>query len=857
MRLFIFLLLASSISASSSSAVEIALTHKPTVKKVGEGFEIRFTVSHKTDVEVAIVNREGRVVRHLAAGVLGGQLAPPPPLAPGLSQTLAWDGKDDRGERARRGPFEVRVRAGFVPRLGRIIGNPAQINPSPHYNRLFGLATDERGQVYVASGSVYSNTPVYAVKVYDRQGKYLRTILPMPANLTPAQVEEFGGAQLRDGFLTPANYDPLAPYVQPGGIVAFLGSRVRDGVLWLLSTEGRICRIRAGDGRPLAWKSGPQTYKPSGGPMCWSVSPDGKSLWLAGHWNARATQSGGKIPFDDGVLYRVDPATGRGKPLLKIDVPRNAFWKTETNGWYHFKNWGRKNGNAAMHGVDVDRRGRLLVCDRVSQRLAVYDAHGKPLGGTDVEWPDQVAQAADGSVYVSTRRVVDGYKAINELKLIKLSSAIDGKVLAQLTLTGRNAPLMAVDTSTTPAVIWLSNVGREGDKLVRIEDRGDKLLETGGLQTGEPFGGVVKVWVDPGSDDVYINDGWNNLGRYDGLSGKGGPIPIKAIDMAFDDAGRLYLYGREGWNEPVYRCDRDFAPVPFSATGKPETELTLAVDNDGRRRPVYGRYGTGWSNKGIDVGGDGRIYVRCMYDWSKYFVTVFKPDGTAGRHDRIQGGILGPLSAASGGIRVDRDGYLYVGTDGQPAGAKDDRRWAGSIVKVKPTGGGIVALPPTDDAATPESVQPARGIAFADYLFEGAVSAYPRMSPRQNRGCVCMEARFDVDEFGRVYVPDVLQFCIHVYDNAGNLLAEVGHYGNCDDVGRPIGGGLEQSPSIPSGGDWNNPPPNGRAGPPIPFGWPMSCAVNQAGRLYVADVLNQRIVRVDPAYAVEAVVALP
>lgn len=49
----------------------------------------------------------------------------------------------------------------------------------------------------------------------------------------------------------------------------------------------------------------------------------------------------------------------------------------------------------------------------------------------------------------------------------------------------------------------------------------------------------------------------------------------------------------------------------------------------------------------------------------------------------------------------------------------------------------------------------------------------------------------------------------------------------------------------------------GRDGPPIPFGWPMACAVNQSGRLYVADVLNQRIVRVDPAYAAEAAVALP
>jgi len=78
----------------------------------------------------------------------------------------------------------------------------------------------------------------------------------------------------------------------------------------------------------------------------------------------------------------------------------------------------------------------------------------------------------------------------------------------------------------------------------------------------------------------------------------------------------------------------------------------------------------------------------------------------------------------------------------------------------------------------------------------------------------------------------VLQFCIHVCDNAGNRITNVGHYGNCDAVGS--GTGL-----------------------PIPFGWPMSCSVNNAGHLYVAEVLNQRIVRVDPDYVVEEKCPIP
>ena len=86
-----------------------------------------------------------------------------------------------------------------------------------------------------------------------------------------------------------------------------------------------------------------------------------------------------------------------------------------------------------------------------------------------------------------------------------------------------------------------------------------------------PAEAIVKVWADPHTNDVYVNNGWNALSKYDGLTGRGGPIPIKAIDLAIGPDGNLYLYGRAGWNEPIYRCDRQFKPVAFSGTGKPTT----------------------------------------------------------------------------------------------------------------------------------------------------------------------------------------------------------------------------------------------------------------------------------------------
>lgn len=57
---------------------EVSVT-TPRVRKVAAGTEISFALSAYTDVEVAVVDAKGKVVRHLAAGLLG-------PNAPGTAE---------------------------------------------------------------------------------------------------------------------------------------------------------------------------------------------------------------------------------------------------------------------------------------------------------------------------------------------------------------------------------------------------------------------------------------------------------------------------------------------------------------------------------------------------------------------------------------------------------------------------------------------------------------------------------------------------------------------------------------------------------------------------------------------------
>ena len=86
-------------------------------------WNIRFELNRATDVEVAIVDATtSKVVRHLAAGVLGGN-APDPLQSGTLVQTISWDGRDDYGNPvADASKLVVRVRTGMDVVLDTIVG---------------------------------------------------------------------------------------------------------------------------------------------------------------------------------------------------------------------------------------------------------------------------------------------------------------------------------------------------------------------------------------------------------------------------------------------------------------------------------------------------------------------------------------------------------------------------------------------------------------------------------------------------------------------------------------------------------------------------------------------------------------
>jgi len=382
---------------------------------------------------------------------------------------------------------------------------------------------------------------------------------------------------------------------------------------------------------------------------------------------------------------------------------------------------------------------------------------------------------------------------------------------------------MAVDATKDPAVIWLSNVNQGG--ITSIEDKGTSFAVTGRLnEKSKPIPTVVKVWADPLSDNVITSDGWAGQAGFNGLTGEPQNWPLKGMELAFDRDGNYYVYGQNGWHELITRFDRSFKPLPYPATGKNITTMTT------RNVDVYGRYGHGWCNKGLWIAPDGRIFVYNMYDWAKYFINVWDASGKAEKGERVGEGLVGPLDSQGGGVCVDFKGNVYVGMHGFPKSAAGSRAdGAGTVLKFPPAGGGYAAA--KGDKPGMEWKGGLQG------FVEGAQVAYTGLAPQVGGGCVCKEARFEIDGYARLYIPNALEYSVRMVDNAGNEIARFGYYGNADSRG----------------------PESAVRDPAIAFGWPMAVSVGQIhkDRIFVADTLNHRAVRVEVGHQAEETCAVP
>ena len=128
-------------------------------------------------------------------------------------------------------------------------------------------------------------------------------------------------------------------------------------------------------------------------------TPDGKLLLTLGE---RATpgadHSHFNLPTDVAVLQD-------GSFYVSDGYKNTRVVKFAADGRYEFE-WGGKGDGPGQfnlpHGIALDAKGRVFVCDRSNSRLQVFDAHGKFLTqwkGPHIGRPYGVAVGPDGHIF--------------------------------------------------------------------------------------------------------------------------------------------------------------------------------------------------------------------------------------------------------------------------------------------------------------------------------------------------------------------------------------------------------------------------------------------------------------------------
>lgn len=831
----------------AAPSADVAFTQPPAAVKKGERTVVSFALSKSTDVEVAVLNSAGEVVRHLAAGVLGSKNPPPPPLAAGLSQSLEWDGADDLGAPATGGPFKIRVRAGMSVAFGRFVGEDPYT-----FGAISSIATDAAGRLHVTAFVGGLNQNMDTLRVFSPDGAYERTLIPFSETLDPARASAFSSWDPTRKCFRPRNGRSQLPQFYPWGSDVRIAGLSASGLVLTHATDVYRMDLDGGNVRgpfPM-WSAAAKLKNPAWNIPQLAVSPDGRFIYYA---NVAGTPYDPKTPKDldpqwpQGRVYRQDTTQAGRDPEKFFDlVLPDKFWMP--NAW---------NARTAAHHIAVDPQGRLLIGDLVNQQVVEVAPDGKLLSTTPVEWPERVhVDGASGALYVLSRATALPTET-SELKLVKIvGRGKDARKTAELPLkisVNRHGVGTALGKIGGAPALWIG--GSKGLACVKDQDEKLAFVETRFAPRPRAQADWNRIVVDAGRDEIYTSDGGSLIYRYDGKTGEGSVVekdgkPFHGVDVAVGFDGLLYWRTGASFTGPLERTDRNLKPVPF-----PSGSHVLSPT-------IYSRYGVGNCEKGLGVGPKGECYINFMYGWNKYFVAGFGADGKAIEGKYLQGkvgnqaadnkekkgypaeldsAVVGPVPAACGGIRTDLKGNVYVGmrirpkNHVPPPGLEKDQAfatWTGSIVRFGPEGGTVINAVKEDNAPSPGAIEMDGGLSLV-----GARHVYPGVAPFSGDGfggggscCVCRVPRFDVDRYGRLIYTNAVTNSVAIVDNAGNPILDFGTYGNFD-AGR------------------------GKTGPGvIPLAWPTGAGFGK-DRLYVNDVYNRRIVRVDPVYALEASVS--
>ena len=864
----------------TAAAAVPAFTQQPAATRTGAMVKISFAVSAPTDVAVFVEDTQGKVVRHLAAGVLGKNA--PAPLTPNaLAQSLEWDGKADWGKPAGNGPFKVRVALGLGAKYDKpVISDPMILGD------LQNMAAGPDGTLYaVVGGPKIANFDTQRLVALNRDGSYQRTLIPPPSNATREQLEALGcvpvevsgrtvpvvtNIQTRqttafrsvgDAVVTPGgqllfqHFDEFTAYGAPRiGLVDLTGEKAPPPLL----------------GQPLL-PSAPKAGFNSSQRSYLAVSGDGKYAYVSGMAERRQVST--DQPRQWSAVYRVKLPERTGAEVF--------FGKPDETG----KDTAHLAGSA--QGMAVDGKGNLLICDAGNNRvLVVSEKDGKFVASFPAESPEFIAvDAHSGAVYI--------LKTTKGADLIKLSGWKDPKTLASIHIPSPRSWTswrFSADTSATPAVIWVGNEVQ----LLRLEDQGSSFSEPKVIGH-EDIRDFVSLTVDHyhAEPEVYIrksaNGGWVRFNEKTGSTDK-----VDAVEL-YNSSGAGLEVGPDGnlfiqrWPFYLFKCDRTGKALKWTEPFTYPEGITPYGAKLPGENAVYDHVCMNYMPHTLGIRPDGHLFVfesPKLERGPKSLVEILPSGKRAGGNP-----LIWEASDSVVGPRFDQEGNIYIadivrpldqlvppeftGVTG-PLTVKS--QWTtqnpkaeigtiyGSIIKFSPKGGmiaynGAKPLPYEGSPHLDPSLKTVDG-AFCfggkdwrsmDTLkVTGAQWIHFGMSHVDRLYCNCENARFDVDPFGRVWYPDLGRYRVCVLDTGGNVITTFGGYGNGDSSGpdSPVVDPKTHRVRARATGDAAD-LKSPFADPEIAFSWLLGVGATDKF-IYMGDSGNRRLLRAKLLYAAEA-----
>jgi len=747
---------------------------------------------------------------------------------------------------------------------------------------IWDLAVDQRkGELYVLSDT-RAFRGVAELRVFDRGGKYLRTIMPLNPSLPRSSVRDLCRKTAREGgteLILPKLFNPFGEVsmygdwwnhpqkiaLAPNGDLIM--SNIHRGTLWRMRPDGSL--------PPEGWTSAYHQGR---------NEPFESTAWTQDFWHVPDLKNylpfhGLRYPyfcFDSGGLLYV--SAGQSSRPTKLYA--YYFEVGEQEGTYHWEMSGGKDRGACVWkcqvqpGAKYERRGsvggfaepsglvldgsRLIVADAGNNRLQVLGEDGRvaasithyqhagkeePLNG-----PTALAIDREKHLYVlvgaeprpkderieRTLAMVRANLVAAATKppepprrLIKLKSWKEPELLAVSEPLDPDTLQIAVDAGVSPSLVWVANGVGPGS-----------LLQLTG-------------------DDLAVQEEWVDSGEALSLPRQSGDQPILNIDP---QTGHLYIEDDSNYRlkqyGTVYRVDQEgkvlkkWPPLFFDSRALKMTSPWGSLNYDRHFRypeePLF-----------IDsiFGKDGRVY---RWKLEKDRVEILRFD-RAGKPDPFKATGTNVLFVdhtmqvefwhdVYHGMDVDGQGNIYyvakvdVDPKSRPVSAMvamhrqvnvydaEGELWKRGLLKldcvrgIQVDGeGNLYAIHrpvkrPWEDYLVLSKFSPSGGEPLWSRKCEGHIRWAQLAS---NPPCHCNTWRHHqtLDEKGYMYAAG--KHSVQVINcETGNLVGEFGSYGNMDCRGK--------GSKFPH--------------PELPFGVISALSVWK-DRLFVVDVLNRRIAK--------------